>query len=37
VLLRSTARFVVNRASLKLKGDALRPLIDALRTLPGAY
>ena len=37
VLLRSTARFVVNRASLKLKGDALRTLIEALRTLPGAY
>lgn len=37
VLLRSTARFVVNRASLKLKGDALRGLIDALRALPGAY
>lgn len=37
VLLRSTARFVVNRASLKLKGDALRGLIEALRALPGAY
>ncbi len=37
VLLRSTARFVVNRASLKLKGDALRTLIEALRTLPDAY
>lgn len=37
VLLRSTARFVVNRASLKLKGDALRGLIEALRPLPGAY
>jgi ATP phosphoribosyltransferase len=37
VLLRSTARFVVNRASLKLKGDALRALIEALRTLPDAY
>jgi ATP phosphoribosyltransferase len=37
VLLRSTARFVVNRASLKLKGDALRSLIEALRTLPDAY
>jgi ATP phosphoribosyltransferase len=37
VLLRSSARFVVNRAALKLKGDALRTLIDALRTLPGAY
>lgn len=37
VLLRSTARFVVNRASLKLKGASLRDLIDALRTLPGAY
>ena len=37
VLLRSTARLVVNRASLKLKGPALRTLIDALRTLPDAY
>lgn len=37
VLLRSTARFVVNRASLKLKGDSLRALIEALRTLPDAY
>ena len=37
VLLRSTARFVVNRASLKLKGAALRTLIEALRTLPDAY
>ena len=37
VLLRSTARFVVNRASLKLKGEALRALIEALRTLPDAY
>ena len=37
VLLRSTARFVVNRASLKLKGDSLRTLIEALRTLPDAY
>ena len=37
VLLRSTARFVVNRASLKLKGDSLRALIEALRNLPDAY
>ncbi len=37
VLLRSTARFVVNRASLKLKGESLRALIEALRTLPDAY
>lgn len=37
VLLRSSARFVVNRASLKLKGDSLRALIEALRTLPDAY
>jgi ATP phosphoribosyltransferase len=36
VLLRSSARFVVNRAALKLRGDALRPLIAALRQLPGA-
>lgn len=32
VIFRSSARFVVNRAALKLKGDTLRPLIDALRT-----
>ena len=31
VLFRSTARFVVNRAALKLKTDRLRPLIAALR------
>jgi ATP phosphoribosyltransferase len=37
VILHSSARFVVNRAALKLKHDALRPLIDALRTLPGAF
>jgi len=37
VLLRSTARFVVNRAALKLKYDALRPLIEALRSLPGSF
>jgi ATP phosphoribosyltransferase len=37
VILRSSARFVVNRAALKLKHDALRPLIDALRALPGAF
>ena len=37
VLLRSSARFVVNRASLKLKHDALRPLIEALRGLPGSF
>jgi ATP phosphoribosyltransferase len=36
VLLRSSARFVVNRAALKLRGDVLRPLIAALRQLPGA-
>jgi ATP phosphoribosyltransferase len=36
VLLHSSARFVVNRAALKLKHDLLRPLIEALRTLPGA-
>ena len=32
VILYSSARFVVNRAALKLKTDTLRPLIDALRT-----
>ncbi len=32
VILTSSARFVVNRAALKLKSDALRPLIGALRT-----
>lgn len=37
VLLRSSARLAVNRAALKLKGDALRSLIEALRKLPGAY
>jgi ATP phosphoribosyltransferase len=37
VLLRSSARFVVNRAALKLKHDALRPLIEALRALPGSF
>lgn len=32
-LFRSSARFVVNRASLKMKDGELRPLIDALREL----
>jgi len=36
VLVRSTARFVVNRAALKLRGDVLRPLVAALRGLAGA-
>ena len=31
VILRSSARFVVNRAALKLKGDRLRPLIERMR------
>lgn len=31
VIMRSSARFVVNRAALKLKAAQLRPLIDALR------
>ena len=31
MILESSARFVVNRAALKLKGDRLRPLIDRLR------
>lgn len=31
VILTSSARFVVNRAALKLKRDTLRPLIEALR------
>jgi ATP phosphoribosyltransferase len=37
VLLRSSARFVVNRAALKLKHETLRPLIEALRGLPGSF
>jgi ATP phosphoribosyltransferase len=36
VMARSSARFVVNRASLKLRSERLRPLIEALRRLPGA-
>ena len=36
VIAHSSARFVVNRASLKLRSERLRPLIDALRRLPGA-
>jgi len=36
VIARSSARFVVNRASLKLRSDRLRPLIEALRRQPGA-
>ncbi len=36
VLLRSSARFVVNRAALKLKHETLRPIIEALRALPGS-
>jgi ATP phosphoribosyltransferase len=36
MLLRSSARLVVNRAALKLRGDLLRPLIESLRRLPGA-
>lgn len=35
VIAHSSARFVVNRASLKLRSDRLRPLIEALRTQPG--
>ena len=31
VILRSSARFVVNRAALKLKADSLRPLIANLK------
>ncbi len=30
-IMQSSARFVVNRAALKLKADVLRPLIEALR------
>jgi ATP phosphoribosyltransferase len=37
VILHASARFVVNRASLKLKQETLRPLIEALRALPGAF
>ncbi|MEJ2287367.1 MAG: ATP phosphoribosyltransferase [Deinococcales bacterium] len=36
VLMRSSARFVVNRAALKLKAERLRPLIAALRDVSGA-
>jgi ATP phosphoribosyltransferase len=36
IILRSSARFVVNRAALKLKAERLRPLIKALRDLSGA-
>lgn len=36
VLVTSSARFVVNRAALKLRGEVLRPLIAALRQDPGA-
>jgi len=36
VILRSSARFVVNRAALKLKAERLRPLILALRDVSGA-
>jgi len=36
VVLRSSARFVVNRAALKLKHETLRPVIEALRALPGS-
>ncbi len=35
VILESSARFVVNRAALKLKAEHLRPLIAALRDLTG--
>jgi ATP phosphoribosyltransferase len=33
VITQSSARFVVNRAALKLKADRLRPLIEKLREL----
>lgn len=33
LIMRSSARLVVNHAALKLKRDTLRPLIDALRAL----
>ncbi len=36
VILHSSARFVVNRAALKLKAERLRPLIAALRDVSGA-
>lgn len=36
VIARSSARFVVNRAALKLKSERLRPLIDALREVTQA-
>jgi ATP phosphoribosyltransferase len=31
VIMRSSARFVVNRAALKLKSDRIRPLVEGLR------
>ncbi len=36
VIMASSARFVVNRAALKLKAARLRPLIEALRDLSGS-
>jgi ATP phosphoribosyltransferase len=36
VILRSSARFVVNRAALKLKSEQLKPLIGSLRELAQA-
>lgn len=33
VIMESTARFVVNRAALKMKSDLLRPLIESLRSV----
>jgi ATP phosphoribosyltransferase len=36
VIAHSSARFAVNRAALKLRSELLRPLIEALRRLPGA-
>jgi ATP phosphoribosyltransferase len=33
VIMRSSARFVVNRAALKLKGERLRPLIEGMRSV----
>jgi ATP phosphoribosyltransferase len=36
VITQSSARFVVNRAALKLKADTLRPLIEKLRELAQA-
>ncbi len=37
IIMQSSARFVVNRAALKLKAETLRPLINNLRNLSRRY